>query len=144
MPQETLRPLADSRVESLMSWLINDANIFIEVDSITGEAVEGGASPLMVPLVHHALRRNGIPIPPNVSPAVQYAGRVIEEAWRTVCDMDDRETQWETTCSVACQAVANFIQVNGADHLQGLLAGRLQWPPIHDGGEPGRLARRMS
>ena len=33
MPQEMLRRLADSRVESLMSWLINDAEIFREVDS---------------------------------------------------------------------------------------------------------------
>eukprot|EP01043_Picozoa_sp_COSAG02_P089413 COSAG02_NODE_26391_length_634_cov_0.884112_1_plen_49_part_10 len=39
---------------------------------------------MLVPLVHHALRANGVALPSEVMLAASMGGRVAEEAWRRI------------------------------------------------------------
>ena len=52
-----------------MHWLAHTANV-------GGEQGDGGASPLLVPLLHHALRRCAYPLPNGVHLAQSEGGRV--------------------------------------------------------------------
>ena len=66
-----LRTAAARHIPTIVHWLAHTANV-------GGEQGDGGASPLLVPLLHHALRRCAYPLPNGVHLAQSEGGRVIE------------------------------------------------------------------
>ena len=59
-----------------------------------GEQDPRGASRLLVPLTHRAIRTNGVPLPVGVMLAPANGGSIVEAAWRDVSDVTRRVGQW--------------------------------------------------
>ena len=73
MPAAMLTIASGPRVDTLTQWLARNPNAH-------REGGPGGASNLLVPLVHHALRANGVALPSEVMLAASMGGRVALRA----------------------------------------------------------------
>jgi hypothetical protein len=136
-----LRTAAARHIPTIVHWLAHTANV-------GGEQGDGGASPLLVPLLHHALRRCAYPLPNGVHLAQSEGGRVIEEAFRHVStnsgmDADnlvDRSEQWTQACDFAYQAVRRYWDEHGRETFDNRMQGLEAWPPCHGSGDPDAAA----
>ena len=124
--------MAQARRQELVEW--------IRVANIYDENAAGGASNLLVPLTHRALRANGVPVPPRVMLSSANGGRIVETAWDYVCGAAGRSEQWEELCDVSVAAIAHYIEVHGRATLSSLLAGEEEWPVLPDSDEPSAHA----
>ena len=136
-----LRTAAARHIPTIVHWLAHTANV-------GGEQGDGGASPLLVPLLHHALRRCAYPLPNGVHLAQSEGGRVIEEAFRHVStnsgmDADNlvnRSEQWTQACDFAYQAVRRYWDEHGRETFDNRMQGLEAWPPCHGSGDPDAAA----
>jgi hypothetical protein len=78
----------------------------------TGSGAGGALSPLMMVLVHHGLRRNGIALPAGrvvlhrATTSMLYGGPVAEAAWQRVFAEARNLDSWAACRAMAAQAVA--------------------------------------
>ena len=78
----------------------------------TGSGAGGALSPLMMVLVHHGLRRNGIALPAGrvvlnrATTSMLYGGPVAEAAWQRVFAEARNLDSWAACRAMAVQAVA--------------------------------------
>ena len=126
-------PLVMTRQQSLVEWL-RTANMY-------NERGAGGASNLLVPLTHHALRANGVPLPVRVMLTPASGGLIVEAAWRGACDTAERGDQRTELCQVAVAAVAHYIQTHGRQVLSSRLEGEEEWPSPSLSRPPAPVAR---
>ena len=142
LPATILRDRASREVARLTAWLRTRPNLY-DPDR------PGGASTFFVPVVHHALRRAGLPLPFFVVPERQrehfawnrvaqvtlrpcWGGPVVEAAWEQISAAAGLLDEWRTTLTRAAAAVAHYIEQHSRTTLEDRLAGRLEWPPIPD------------
>ena len=78
---------------------------------MVGSGAGGALSPLMMVLVHHGLRRNGIALPAGrvlhrATTSMLYGGPVAEAAWQRVFAEARNLDSWAACRAMAVQAVA--------------------------------------
>ena len=129
IPPRMLMTASTPRMHALTRWLASTPNSH-------REGGVGGASSFLVPIVHHALRRNGVALPRGVMLATSMGGRIVEEAWRRIAHDADLEQQWTDTCAMAVVAVGSYIRTSGLHVLQSRLVGESEWPALPDSEDP--------
>ena len=142
MPPAELATQTDRHANRLADWLRTRPNIY-------DPSSRGGASYLFVPVLHHALRRAGIPLPFFIIPDrqrdqyawnrvaqvtlnSQWGGRVVEAAWERLCTAAGRLDEWRTVLRKAEESVRHYIRESTVPTLEDRLNGREEWPPVPD------------
>ena len=71
----------------------------------TFSVTTSGLSRLLVPLIHHGLRRNRVHLSHHVTLATRWGGAMIEAAWGSLCSDAGLQSQWDATLRASVYSV---------------------------------------
>ena len=149
MNREALEMMVRRHVSRLNRWLQTRNDFEAGVP-----ACEQGASALLCPVAHHALRHAAIDMPdrlvrvndtlsdtstqqyalPTIAPG--WGGLPVERAWEQIAQQAGHVDRWRTLLSRARASVVYYIQTHGVQTLRNQLAGITPWPTMPGSDDP--------